>query len=77
MVTTVLSKVQHTTSSTNSIYGESYFGQTVPIMLDAFSCLLCSKLCWYNRLVPTKGKPEERIPFTNRIYILANIYHRF
>ena len=23
------------------------------IMLDAFSYLLCSKLCWHNRLVPT------------------------
>ena len=64
MVTTVLSEVQHTTSSTNSIYVVSvllkyiiifwpngpYYGG---IMLDAFSYLLCSKLCWHNRLVPT------------------------
>ena len=25
------------------------------IMLNAFSDLLCSKLCWHNRLVPTPG----------------------
>ena len=25
------------------------------IMLDAFSYLLCSKICWHNRLVPTVG----------------------
>ena len=27
------------------------------IMLNAFSDLLCSKLCWHNRLVPTRDWP--------------------
>ena len=30
----------------------SYFAG---IMLNAFVDLLCSKLCWHNRLVPTHG----------------------
>ena len=29
------------------------FSYYVGIMLNAFSDLLCSKLCWHNRLVPT------------------------
>ena len=29
------------------------FSYYAGIMLNAFSDLLCSKLCWHNRLVPT------------------------
>ena len=38
----------------------SYYNENVSyyagIMLDAFGYLLCSKLCWHNRLVPNRCK---------------------
>ena len=35
------------------------------IMLNAFSDLLCSKLCWHNRLVPSKYIP----------FIITDLHH--
>ena len=39
---------------------QSYFQSSTTyyagIMLDAFSYLLCSKLCWHNRLVPSNNR---------------------
>ena len=29
-------------------------------MLDAFSYLLCSKLCWHNRLVRSSGQVNQK-----------------
>ena len=31
------------------------------IMLNAFSDLLCSKLCWHNRLIPSPGAIKKEI----------------
>ena len=65
-VVTVLLEVLHTTVAQIIIIVDvlleyidlqSYFQSSTTydagIMLDAFSYLLCSKLCWHNRLVPT------------------------
>ena len=42
----------------NILLNVSYY---TGIMLDAFSDLLCSKLCWHNRLVPSDGSANGNV----------------
>ena len=43
------------------------------IMLNAFSNLLCSKLCWHNRLVPTALAPSVSEIDSYVLYVHTNI----
>ena len=45
------------------------FSYYAGIMLNAFSDLLCSKLCWHNRLVPTES-------IKHNASIIGNIFEK-
>ena len=51
----------------------NYSAYYASIMLDAFRHLLCSKLCWHNKLVPIDDNPIKVKGYVVVLLSIANL----